>query len=40
MGIGLENVRLTLEKYGGGILTETLGNEFVVNITIPEKDIE
>lgn len=40
MGIGLENVRLTLEKYGGGILTETVGSKFVVNITIPEKDVE
>lgn len=40
MGIGLENVRHTLEKYGGGILTEMTGDVFAVNITIPEKDME
>ena len=36
MGIGLENVRHTLEKYGGGMMTEALEGEFVVSITIPE----
>lgn len=36
MGIGLENVRHTLEKYGGGMMTEDLEGEFVVSITIPE----
>lgn len=35
MGIGLENVRHTLEQYGGGMMTETVGDEFIVNITIP-----
>lgn len=35
MGIGLENVRHTLEQYGGGMMTEAVGDEFVVNITIP-----
>ncbi len=35
MGIGLENVRHTLEKYGGGMMTEALEGEFVVSITIP-----
>ena len=35
MGIGLENVRHTLEQYGGGMMTEGVGDEFVVNITIP-----
>lgn len=35
MGVGLENVRHTLERYGGGILTETAGDEFRVSITIP-----
>ncbi len=35
MGIGLENVRHTLEKYGGGMMTEALEEEFVVSITIP-----
>lgn len=38
MGIGLENVRHTLEKYGGGMMTEAAGEEFVVNITIPGKE--
>lgn len=37
MGIGLENVRHTLEQYGGGMMTEAAGDEFVVNITIPGK---
>lgn len=36
MGIGLENVRHTLEKYGGGMMTEALEGEYVVSITIPE----
>ncbi|MCI9152472.1 GHKL domain-containing protein [Lachnospiraceae bacterium] len=35
MGIGLENVRHTLEKYEGGMMTEVLGGEFVVSLTIP-----
>ena len=35
MGIGLENVRHTLEKYEGGMMTEVLGEEFVVSLTIP-----
>ncbi len=35
MGIGLENVRHTLEKYGGGIMTEMEEELFTVNITIP-----
>lgn len=34
-GIGMENVRYTLEKYGGGMLAEVSGNEFIVNLTIP-----
>ncbi len=38
MGIGLENVRHTLEKYGGGMMAEAVGNEYIVNITIPEKE--
>ncbi len=37
MGIGLENVRHTLEKYGGGMMTEAAGDEFTVSITIPGK---
>lgn len=37
MGIGLENVRHTLERYGGGMMTEAAGDKFVVNITIPGK---
>ncbi len=36
MGIGLENVRDTLETYGGGMMTEIQEGEFVVSITIPE----
>lgn len=36
MGIGLENVRYTLETYGGGMMTEIQEGEFVVSITIPE----
>lgn len=35
MGIGLENVRHTLEAYGGGMMTEILEGEFVVSLTIP-----
>lgn len=38
MGVGLENVRCTLEKYGGGIMAEVVDNEFIVNITIPGKE--
>lgn len=37
MGIGLENVRHTLEQYGGGMMTEAAGDEYVVSITIPGK---
>ena len=37
MGIGLSNVRCTLEKYGAGMMTETAEGEFTVNITIPEE---
>lgn len=37
MGIGLENVRRTLEKYGGGMMTEAAEGEFIVNITIPDE---
>ncbi len=40
MGIGLENVRRTLEKYGGGFMAEAVGDEFSVNITIPKKEEE
>ena len=40
MGIGLENVRHTLEKYGGGFMAEAADGEFVVNITIPKKEEE
>ena len=36
MGIGLINVRHTLEKYGGGMMTEESENEFVVKLTIPD----
>lgn len=35
MGIGLDNVRHTLEAYGGGMMTEILEGEFVVSLTIP-----
>lgn len=35
MGIGLDNVRHTLEKYGGGMMAESSGDEFTVNLTIP-----
>lgn len=35
MGIGLKNVQRTLEKYGGGIQTETDGQTYKVSITIP-----
>lgn len=37
MGLGLDNVRHTLKKYGGGMMTEIIGNEYVVNITIPDE---
>lgn len=40
MGVGLENVRCTLDKYGGGIMAEAVDDEFVVNITIPRKEGE
>ncbi len=40
MGIGLENVRHTLERYGGGMMTEVIGNEFIVNLTIPDASRE
>ena len=36
MGLGLENVRHALEKYGGGMMTEAAGDEFIVNLTIPD----
>lgn len=36
MGIGLINVRHTLEIYGGGMMTEESENEFVVKLTIPD----
>jgi len=35
MGIGLDNVRHTLEAYGGGMMTEILEGKFVVSLTIP-----
>lgn len=35
MGIGLENVRHTLEVYGGGMMTEIQDGEFIVSLTIP-----
>ena len=35
MGIGLENVRQTLKKYGGGIQTDSCGSEYKVSLTIP-----
>lgn len=35
MGIGLENVRRTLQRYGGGIQTETDQMKYKVSITIP-----
>ena len=35
MGIGLENVRHTLEAYGGVMMTEILEGKFVVSLTIP-----
>lgn len=37
MGLGLENVRRTLEKYDGGMMAERAGNEYIVNITIPDE---
>ena len=36
MGIGLINVGHTLEKYGGGMVTEETEDEFVVKLTIPD----
>lgn len=38
MGIGLENVRRTLEKYGGGIQTEEAEKEYKVSVTIPMEE--
>lgn len=38
MGIGLENVRRTLKKYGGGIQTEATEREYKVSITIPMEE--
>ncbi len=37
MGIGLVNVRHTLDRYGGGMMTEEAEDSYTVNITIPEK---
>ena len=39
MGLGLVNVRQTLEKYHGTLQTEQNGGEFQVNITIPINDV-
>ena len=39
MGLGLVNVRQTLEKYHGTLQTEQDGGEFLVNITIPISDV-
>ena len=36
MGLGLDNVRHTLKKYGLGMMIEIIGNEYVVNITITD----
>lgn len=37
MGLGLENVRQTLEKYQGTLLTEELEGEFRVTVSIPQQ---
>ena len=37
-GIGLENVRRTLEKYHGTIRQETVDGEYRVSVLLPEKE--
>lgn len=39
MGLGLENVRMSLEKYGGGMEAKVIDSVYTVNLMIPIENI-